>query len=204
MARTTTHDAKGTDYDDSLDSRDCAGRIVGSESFRHPRNGRPILTPETLEEGCSNDDDCTGYADADSGCSESNGSHTCPPCADHVTCTTLREELIMTTATIKLDRAIILNEVIAKIGLRRALEAAEPNVTPEPNKWGVVGVDYTGGKFRARIRFCDASTGQDVRITLMRTDSLEDADYAYRAAHVALWGSASWAACDDFVHLLRK
>lgn len=103
-----------------------------------------------------------------------------------------------------LDRAKILNEVLGKLGTVRALEAAETHVTPEPNKYGVVGVDFTGGKFRARIRFCDALTGQDTRFTLLRTDSLEEADYAYRAAHVALWGSASWAACDDFVHLLRK
>lgn len=107
----------------------------------------------------------------------------------------------MTTAT---DRAIILNEMIAKVGTKRALEASETHVTPEPNKWGCVGVDYTGGKYRARIRYCDALTGQDTRITLIRTNDLADADYAYRAAHVLLWGSASWAACDDIVDSLRQ
>lgn len=103
-----------------------------------------------------------------------------------------------------LDRAKVLNTVIEKLGTARALEASETHVTPHPNRFGCVGVDFTGGKYRARIRFCDASTGRDVRITLIRTDSLSEADFAYRAAHVALWGSASWAACDDFVHLLRR
>ncbi len=110
----------------------------------------------------------------------------------------------MTNAPNVLDRAIILNEVIAKLGTRRAMEAAETHVTPEPNKWGCVGVDFTGGKFRARIRFCDALTGQDVRVTLTRTDNVADADYAYRAAHTLLWGSASWAAGDDILDSIKK
>jgi hypothetical protein len=102
-----------------------------------------------------------------------------------------------------LDRAVLLNDVIARLGTARAIEAGVPNVTPEPGKMGrndngdpIVGVDFTGGKFRARIRVCDALSGDDVRITLYRGDSADDADYAYRTAHVALWGSASWA-CDD-------
>lgn len=103
-----------------------------------------------------------------------------------------------------LNRAKILNKVLKRLGTNRALEAAETHVTPEPNKFGVVGVDFTGGKFRARIRFCNALTGQDTRITLLRTDSLSEADYAYRAAHVALWGSASWAACDGILNSIRK
>ena len=103
-----------------------------------------------------------------------------------------------------LDRAVILNEVIERLGPRRAQEAAETHVTPEPNKHGCVGVDFTGGKYRARIRFCDALTGQDTRITLIRTDNVADADYAYRAAHVLLWGAASWAADDDLLRLLGK
>lgn len=105
--------------------------------------------------------------------------------------------------TNELERVVILNDVIAMLGTRRALEAAETHVTPEPNKWGCVGVDYTGGKYRARIRFCDALTGADTRITLIRTDNLSQADYAYRAAHVLLWGSASWAACDDIIDAIR-
>lgn len=102
-----------------------------------------------------------------------------------------------------LTRAVILNEVLERLGSARALEAAETHETPEPNKYGCVGVDFTGGKYRARIRFCNALTGQDIRITLLRSESLTEADYAYRAAHVALWGSASWAACDDIMRSLR-
>lgn len=103
-----------------------------------------------------------------------------------------------------LDRAVILNEMIEKLGTARAVEASETHVTPMPNRHGCVGVDFTGGKYRARIRYCDALTGQDTRITLMRSDNVADADYAYRAAHVLLWGSASWAADDDLLRLLGK
>jgi hypothetical protein len=105
-----------------------------------------------------------------------------------------------------LDRAATLNTVLAKLGTARALEAAITHTTPEPNKMGlapdglpIVGVDATGGKYRARIRYCDALSGQDVRVTLIRTDSLNEAIWAYRCAHVALWGNASWAANDDIV-----
>ena len=101
-------------------------------------------------------------------------------------------------------RAKVLNQVLAKLGTARALEASETHVTPEPNKHGCVGVDFTGGKYRARIRYCDALNSRDVRITLLRSDSLTEADWAYRYAHVALWGSASWAACDDIIDQLRE
>ena len=105
-----------------------------------------------------------------------------------------------------LARATTLNTVLAKLGTARALEAASTHVTPEPNKMGlapdgkpIVGVDFTGGKYRARIRYCSALSGQDVRTTLVRTDSLDEAIWAYRYAHVALWGNASWAADDDIM-----
>ena len=108
-------------------------------------------------------------------------------------------------------RARVLNSVLEKLGAARALEAADTHNTPEPSKMGlapdgkpIVGVDYTGGKYRARIRYCDALNGEDTRITLIRTDSLDEADYAYRAAHVALWGSASWAANDDIIGAIRE
>ncbi len=108
-----------------------------------------------------------------------------------------------------LDRAKVLNYAIAALGTARALEAGTPNVTPEPSKMGcddcgrpIVGVDHTGGKYRARIRVCDALTGADMRITLYRGDCIEEASYAYRAAHVALWGSASWASDDDLLDRL--
>lgn len=110
----------------------------------------------------------------------------------------------------QLDRATVLNRVLDKLGALRALEANDTHDTPEPSRFGlwddglpVVGVDETGGKYRARIRFCDALSGQDTRITLIRTDSLDEAVMAYRYAHVALWGSASWAACDDIMDALR-
>lgn len=111
--------------------------------------------------------------------------------------------------TTELNRAVVLNDVLARLGTSRAIEAGTPNVTPEPSKMGrddygnpIVGVDYTGGKFRARIRVSDALSGADMRITLYRGDSVEDASYAYRVAHVALWGSASWASDDDILDRL--
>lgn len=108
----------------------------------------------------------------------------------------------------ELTRAKVLNEVLERLGTARALEAATTHVTPEPSKFGVwddgypvVGVDWMGGgrPYRARIRFCDALNGGDMRLTLIRTDSLEEAVWAYRYAHVALWGNASWAADDDII-----
>jgi len=110
----------------------------------------------------------------------------------------------------ELTRAVVLNKVLVRLGPARALEASETHVTPEPNKMGyaddgkpIVGVDFTGNKYRARIRFCSALSGEDVRITLIRTGVLNEAVYAYRYAHVALWGSASWAACDDIIDEVR-
>jgi hypothetical protein len=108
-------------------------------------------------------------------------------------------------------RAKVLNVVLERLGPARALEAGNPAVTPEPNKMGVaddgkpiVGVDFDGGKYRARIRYCDALSGRDVRITLIRTDCLDEAVWAYRYAHVALWGSASWCGDDDVVELVQS
>jgi len=101
-----------------------------------------------------------------------------------------------------LQQVTILNDVLARLGYARACEASTPHVGPIESPFGVVGVDFTNGKYRARIRVCDALTGADTRITLCRSHNLEDCDYAYRAAHVALWGSASWAACDDLLDKL--
>jgi len=110
-----------------------------------------------------------------------------------------------------LIRAQVLNKVLARLGTARALEASITHAPAEPSKMGcnengdpIVGVDYDGKKYRARIRYCDALSGADVRVTLIRTDSLEDADCAYRWAHVVLWGSASWAACDDIIDAIRQ
>ncbi len=114
--------------------------------------------------------------------------------------------MILTSET---TRAEVLNKVLRKLGRARALEANDTHATPEPSQFGiwddgkpVVGVDLDG-KYRARIRFCDALSGKDTRITLIRTDSLEDAVWAYRFAHVALWGSASWAADDGIMEEVR-
>jgi hypothetical protein len=108
-----------------------------------------------------------------------------------------------------LHRAVVLNDVLNRLGATRAVEASETHETPEPSKMGyaadgkpIVGVDLHHGKYRARIRYCDALSGRDVRVTLIRTECLEDAAWAYRYAHVALWGSASWAASDDIIDSL--
>ncbi len=89
-------------------------------------------------------------------------------------------------------RAEIANIVIAKLGATRAKDGTTPNTPPIANKVGFEGVDYTGGKFRARIRFSNALNGSDVRLTLGRFDNAADAGYAYAAAHVRLWGSLSY------------
>jgi hypothetical protein len=202
MARNITQNAKGTDYDDSRTCSDGSGYRDCNALADHG-DARPVLTIGGIEHGYHDFPSSAGFGNH-IGTGVSHGE---TGSADQTGWAGVRhhprsEGVIMTNVLNAADRAKVLNEMIAKVGTARALEAGEPNVTPEPNKWGVVGVDYTGGKFRARIRYCDALTGQDVRITLIRTDSLEEADYAYRAAHVLLWGSASWACDDDFRGLL--
>ncbi|MFA5344811.1 MAG: hypothetical protein WC315_00855 [Candidatus Omnitrophota bacterium] len=95
----------------------------------------------------------------------------------------------------KTERYAIANAAIAKLGARRAMEASRPVYPPIPNPTGFDGVDLLPGRYpryRARIRFCDALSGQDTRITLgTRFDSAEQAGYAYAAAHVKLWGAVS-------------
>ena len=104
----------------------------------------------------------------------------------------------------------MLNNVLTRLGSARALEASATHETPEPNKMGyaddgkpIVGVDAFFGRYRARIRYCAALSGDDVRVTLIIADCLEDAVWAYRYAHVALWGSASWASDDDILTEIR-
>jgi hypothetical protein len=97
-----------------------------------------------------------------------------------------------------IEKTRIANKVIRKLGARRAREAKR---TPEQgvltngqntaNPTGFDGVDAIGRKYRARVRFCDALSGADVRITLGTYDSAEEAGYAYCQAHIQLWGSAS-------------
>lgn len=94
-----------------------------------------------------------------------------------------------------LDRATIAREVIAKLGTRRALDGTRPVPTPTENPTGFEGVDAIGkrGKYRARIRYCDALTGGDVRVTLgCSFRSAEEAGFAYATAHIQLWGALSY------------
>jgi hypothetical protein len=92
----------------------------------------------------------------------------------------------------------ITNRVIRKLGTRRAAEAKRTppegvltNGQNTPNPTGFDGVDCVGRKYRARIRFCDALSGADVRVTLGTYGSAEEAGYAYCEAHIRLWGVAS-------------
>jgi len=86
----------------------------------------------------------------------------------------------------------IAQDIIRRLGVRRAKEGTRPIPPAIPNKTGFEGVDFTGGKYRAQIRFSDALSGQDTRITLGRFDSAESAGMAYRAAHIHLWGALSY------------
>ena len=92
----------------------------------------------------------------------------------------------------KIRRQQIAREVISKLGCQRAKDGTHPTVPPIANKVGFAGVDYTNGSFRARIRFCNALSGKDTRITLGRFDTPAEAGFAYAAAHVVLWGSLSY------------
>jgi hypothetical protein len=103
-----------------------------------------------------------------------------------------------------IERTCILNAVIAKLGDRRAREAKRiadgvlTNGATIPNPTGFDGVDIVGRRFRARIRYCDALTGADTRVTLGMHDTAEKAGYAYCLAHIRLWGSASRYTTDTF------
>ena len=102
----------------------------------------------------------------------------------------------MTIATVEMNRLEVAVEVVKQLGKYRALEAGNPQVPPIPNPLGegFTGVDLDGATFRARIGVAVAGEGKQMRITLGRS---KDADYAawmYRVAHVALYGSYSWAA----------
>ena len=95
-----------------------------------------------------------------------------------------------------LQRLDIAKRVIVKLGKYRAIEAGKQvqSVIANPLGSDYIGVDDFNGKtYRARIRVSDALNGCDKRVTLGRFDCADDAAYAYRAAHVALYGSYSWA-----------
>jgi len=86
---------------------------------------------------------------------------------------------------------------VRRLGKYRACEVGNPSIPPIENPLGegYLGVDdYNGKTYRARIRFCSALDGCDVRVGLGRFACAEDAAYAYRIAHTALYGSYSWAA----------
>ena len=107
----------------------------------------------------------------------------------------------MTVATAGTDRLAVAVEVVKRLGKYRALEAGNPAVPPIPNPLGegFTGVDLDGTTFRARIGVADALNGVQKRITLGRSKDADFAAYMYRVAHVALYGSYSWAAeslCD--------
>jgi hypothetical protein len=94
------------------------------------------------------------------------------------------------------ERLQVAFDVVRKLGARRGLEATNPQVPPIANPLGpgYTGVDFTGGSYRARIGVCDALSGVQRRFTLGRSDDADCAAYMYRVAHVALYGSYSWAA----------
>ena len=100
------------------------------------------------------------------------------------------------------ERLLVAVEVIQRLGKYRAIEAGSPNVPPTPNPLGegFTGVDLDGATFRARIGVANALDGTQLRITLGRSRTPDEAAYMYRVAHTALYGSYSWAAeslCDS-------
>ncbi len=92
-----------------------------------------------------------------------------------------------------LERTIVARKAIENLGARRARDGQSVNVPPEPNKTGFDGVDQLpSGSYRARIRFCNALTGEDTRLSLGAYKSAEAAGLAYRSAHLHLWGALSY------------
>jgi len=83
-------------------------------------------------------------------------------------------------------------DVVKRMGAARAKDGTHPVVPPNPNTTGFEGVDRPGRKYRARIAYCDALSGGFVRVTLGSFETAEDAGYAYKVAHVALWGALSY------------
>jgi hypothetical protein len=96
----------------------------------------------------------------------------------------------------ELERLVVAKEVVVRLGRARAVESSKAQASAIPNPLGAeyIGVDdFNGRTYRARIRVCDALSGNDKRVTLGRFGCAEDAAFAYRAGHVALYGSFSWA-----------
>ena len=91
-------------------------------------------------------------------------------------------------------RLQIAQSVITKFGTRRAAQGLQPAHPPEAPKHGWDGVDIAdkGGRtYRARIRFCEASTGKDVRINQRGFADAADAGYWHMCAHIRAWGALS-------------
>ena len=94
---------------------------------------------------------------------------------------------------IRIQREQVARKAIEKLGTRRVKDGTHPTKPPEPNKVGFEGVDVLpSGNYRARIRFCDALSGRDTRVTLGTYKDAEQAGLAYRTAHISLWGSLSY------------
>jgi hypothetical protein len=85
--------------------------------------------------------------------------------------------------------------IVTKLGKARAVEASFAHNPPieNPLGGGYTGVDLDGSTYRARIGIADALSGIQRRITLGRSKDPNDCAYFYRVAHIALWGTFSWA-----------
>lgn len=93
----------------------------------------------------------------------------------------------------RLDREKLAQDIIKRLGVRRAAMGCRPVPTPTENPTGYDGVDLLpSGLYRARIRQCNASTGQDSRVTLGKFGTAREAGEAYKTAHIELWGSLSY------------
>jgi hypothetical protein len=96
-------------------------------------------------------------------------------------------------------------DVVKRVGAARAKDGTHPTMPPIPNKTGYEGVDLPAGsrKYRARIRFNDSLSGRAVLINLGRYDNAEDAGYAYKTAHVAVWGALSYFVGEVTVEMIE-
>ncbi len=93
----------------------------------------------------------------------------------------------------RLEREQLAQDVIRRLGVRRAAMGCKPVPTPTPNPTGYDGVDrLPHGLYRARIRQCEAATGHDTRVTLGKFGTAREAGGAYKTAHIAQWGSLSY------------
>jgi len=98
----------------------------------------------------------------------------------------------------RIEQENISTAVVERLGLRRAREASLYHNPPIENPTGWEGVDQLPtrqdrpSRYRARIRFCDALSGADTRVTLgTKYENAEKAGYAYGVAHIRLYGAVS-------------